>query len=83
MSAPIVPFRALYEPDSEPYAVLRFGDIEVRLSLTYLHHLRNCEGWGDRHPNNSMFGSDLIMRDAMESIEREMWKAIDLQKKGA
>lgn len=77
MSEPIVPFTPPQAPEPEPQAVLKFGDVEIRLGLTYLHHLRNCEGWGDRHPNNVYFNADRTMDDAMGKIERAMWKAID------
>lgn len=73
---PIVPFRAPRAPTPEPEAVLRFGAIEVRLSLTYLHHLRNCKGWqGD--PGDFFDEADVKMNDAMQQIEQEMWREID------
>lgn len=71
------PFKAPAASHPEPEAVLRFGDIEVRLTLTYLHHLRNCQGWGDRSINNLYCDADLEMAQAMEMIERAMWKETD------
>lgn len=32
MSEPIIPFKAPRAPESEPEAVLKFGDVEVRLT---------------------------------------------------
>lgn len=74
----IIPFMAPQAPKTEPEAILQFGDIKIRLTLTYLHHLRNCQGWGDRHPNNCFFDGDLKMRDAMDKIEAAMWDTIPL-----
>lgn len=74
----IVPFTPPRSATPEPEAVLRFGDIEIRIGLTYLHHLRNCQGWGDRRTTSpEFFAGDRIMDDAMEQIERAMWAAID------
>jgi hypothetical protein len=69
------PFKAPHAP--EPEAVLTFGDIEIRLTLTYLHHLRNCQGWGDKHANNTMRAADNVMELGMQDIERAMWASTD------
>ena len=74
-AAVFVPFRAPQAPKPEPEATVRFGDIEIRLTLTYLHHLRNCGGWGDRA--SSFCDSDQTMSRAMHDIERAMWNASD------
>lgn len=75
MIVPFTPPRAL---SPEPEAILRFGDIEIRLGLTYLHHLRNCQGWGDRKCTVPEYViGDRTMEDAMQQIERAMWAEID------
>lgn len=77
MATPIVPFAPPLQTSPEPEAILRFGDIEIRLGLTYLHHLRNCQGWGDRRTSPEFFTGDRIMDSAMEKIEIAMWAAIN------
>lgn len=78
----ITPFKAPRAPEPEPEAVLKFGDIEIRLTLTYLHHLRNCQGWGDRtYPSDGGYGdANRTMDQTMQLIEQEMWKEIDRRK---
>ncbi len=73
----IVPFRAPGAPEPEPEAVLRFGDVEIRLTLTYLHHLVACQGWGDRA--SSYADADRAMSESMKLIEVDMWARIDAE----
>jgi hypothetical protein len=68
----IVPFVAPHAPIPEQAAVLTFGNISIRLTLTYLHHLRNCQGWGDRDGDAVFRAADAVMADAMTEIERAM-----------
>ncbi len=78
MATPIVPFTPPQQTSPEPEAILHFGDIEIRLGLTYLHHLRNCQGWGNRRTTSpEFFAGDRVMDSAMEKIEIAMWAAID------
>lgn len=73
----IVPFTPPRASTPEPEAILKFGDIEVRLGLTYLHHLWLCNGWGDRQCTSRPFvEGDLVMQDAIGQIERAMWAQI-------
>lgn len=75
MSTPIVPFTPPLAPSPEPEAILRFGDIEIRLGLTYLHHLVNCQGWGD--PGSSYHCADRVMQKAVRQILCAMGAEID------
>lgn len=75
---PIIPHTPPRAPSPEPEAVLRFGDIEIRLGLSYLHHLIVCQGWGDRMSNYRP--ADMVMADAMTQIEKTMWEEIDRQR---
>lgn len=77
MSEPIIPFKAPRAPESEPEAVLKFGDVEVRLTLTYLHHLANCGGWSDRATSETFFNADRVMSEAVHAIEKAMWAEVD------
>lgn len=72
----VTPFKAR-APKPEPEAVLRFGDVEVRITLTYLHHLRNCQGWGDKETTDVFRAADEEMSKAMEAIEKAMWTESD------
>lgn len=76
MSEPIVPFRALTAPTPEPEAVLKFGEIEVRLPLTYLRHISNCLGCGPMGAS-TFLSADLAMGDAIQAILRAMREEID------
>jgi hypothetical protein len=78
MKITLVPHTPPRAPEPEPEAILRFGDIEIKIGLTFLHHLRDCRGWGD---TQSIYASgDKVMGDGMEMIEKAMWAAIDMTK---
>lgn len=73
----IVPFRAAHAPTPEPEATLRYGDVEIVLTLTYVHHLNNYRGWGNAL--SSFSAADHAMREAMQRVESLMWAAVGAQ----
>ena len=74
----IVPFTPTRLASPEPEAEIRFGGVTIRLGLCYLHHLVNCQGWGDRQ--SSYREADRVMGDAMNAIQREMWAQVDRER---
>lgn len=77
----IVPFTPPRAPSPEPQAILRFGDLEIRLGLTYLHHLVTCKGWGDLAGTVEAYREgDRVMADAMHLVERAMWEQIEAER---
>ncbi len=74
----IIPFTPPRAPEPEPEAIVRFGDVEIRIGLTYLQHLILCGGWSDPGCTVEAYrDGDRVMADGMEQIQRAMWAEID------
>jgi hypothetical protein len=69
----VEPGKVPFPRDPEPYAVLTCGDVEIRLGLTYFHHLVLCRGWGDR--DSSYFAEDMKMHAAVSKIRKLLFDA--------
>jgi hypothetical protein len=70
----VEPGKCPHPREPEPYATITYGNIEVRIGLTFMHHLVQCRGWGDPDAMFDQEGDDL-MRRVMGEIEARMYKA--------
>jgi hypothetical protein len=63
-------------PVEEETALLTYGDFTIKISLTYLHHLR--DNWLPTHgPANLYQAADLKFSHALANIERQMWSKVE------
>lgn len=62
----VEPGKVPFPREPEPYATLKYRDIEIYLGLTYMHHLVVCRGWGDKE--SSYYDDDEMMHKGMGEI---------------
>jgi len=67
-------------PKPEPRAVLEYGGVRVELTLTMVHHLINCRGWGNRDSAYSTYDDKL--HEAFVEIERRMYALLGIDSDG-
>ncbi len=69
--------RTLFDPPQaprrEPRAVLQYRGVRVELTLTMVHHLIECRGWGAAPSVSAYAEQDRSLQEVMEEIERRMW----------
>jgi hypothetical protein len=69
----VEPGKVPHPREPEPYATLSFGNVEIRLGLTYFHHLVLCCGWGDKE--SSYYNDDMVMHEAVGEIHKLLHEA--------